>query len=340
MKELKNVEIFAAGTWNGFKFVQEDLEEIANNSNKLLMTGKSKPPVKLGHAKKQILAQDDGQPALGWLENFQVQGKKLLADITNIPDVLFQSFEKGLYKTVSIELKHIQNFGWHSVGLAILGADLPAVKTLNDLKAFLSETNIEPTENFSLVFSEPQISKQSEKVNMSEEKTNLEVEKLKLELERVQAEKTSLENQTKIFQEKERLHSFSVAKENFLSTYQKDVKEGKLIPATLTKIESSINSQQVGFKEGQSLVLDSELMQTVIEGYREAGSLFSEQGQVDSRQEEIKDIEESIIQGVNQVIENTGKNYDDASKVYFSAHPDVAKEYHNHGCKISFEGGY
>ena len=111
-ENIKEVEIFAVGTWKGLKFVAEDLFEIAKNSNKLLARGRHKPPLKLGHDSKQVFDQTDGQPALGWLENFKVKGQKLVADFINVPDILIKAMKKQLFRQVSVELSHIEHTGF------------------------------------------------------------------------------------------------------------------------------------------------------------------------------------------------------------------------------------
>jgi len=94
---INNIEIFGVGTWNGMKFTKEDLEEIAKNTEVLLSDGKHKPPLKLGHSLNQILkGQDDGDPAMGWIENIRVEGKKLLADFARVPNILVSAFKEGI----------------------------------------------------------------------------------------------------------------------------------------------------------------------------------------------------------------------------------------------------
>jgi len=331
MKELLNVEVFAVGTWNGMKFVESDLEEIASNTNKLLSEGKNKPPFKLGHSKKQVLNQNDGQPALGWVENFRTQGKKLIADIKNIPDIVHQAISNKLYKTVSIELKHLQNFGFYAVGLATLGADLPAVKTLGDLELFLSDSD-----DVGLVFSEPTFLNNIQKDNVMPD-DNKEMDSLKAELEAMKKEKILIEAKNQEFKEREKLSKFSDAKEKFLSVYKEDVKAGKLTPATLIKIEQSVDNQLSEFSETEELRLSGALMHEIVGGYKSAG-LFSEQGVGTPQQEEVavtEDVDQIVVDGINKVMANTGKSYSDSSELFFSANPEIAKSYKEFGNKVS-----
>lgn len=131
-KELEGVEVFEAGTWNGGKYTEKDLEEMVKNFGVL------DAPLKIGHDAQQKLA---GQPAVGWITKLYKKGKKLFADIKGVPKVVYELIKKGAYKKRSAELyfnvvdstgKVLNNvFG----GLALLGAELPAINTLGDIAA-------------------------------------------------------------------------------------------------------------------------------------------------------------------------------------------------------------
>lgn len=132
---LKGVEIFAVGTHNGLAFNDSDLDGIVSSFTKLERA--SRVPLKLGHNDEQ-----DGQPAYGWVERVWRDGKKLFADFTDIPKVLFEAIGRKHYKQVSIELlkNYSQSgatFPWVLDAVALLGADIPAVKGLRDLQTLL-----------------------------------------------------------------------------------------------------------------------------------------------------------------------------------------------------------
>lgn len=66
--------------------------------------------------------------------------KKLLADFTDLPSVVYDAIHKGLYKFVSVELlggikADTRVIPWVLDAVALLGADQPAVGTLKDLQA-------------------------------------------------------------------------------------------------------------------------------------------------------------------------------------------------------------
>ena len=65
MAEIKGVEIFAVGTWNGNKITLKTLNDIVQSFDKT--KGFLKPPLKLGHNDEQNLIAKDGLPAAGWV---------------------------------------------------------------------------------------------------------------------------------------------------------------------------------------------------------------------------------------------------------------------------------
>ena len=139
-----DVEAFAAGTWNGDKYTVEDLQDMVRNFQALGDT--VKPPVKLGHNEKQLKdIMQDGQPALGWVKSLKCVKDKIIATLTQVPDIVYQAIRSGRYKRVSSEIywNYKQGgkvFNKVFAGLALLGADIPAVSSLKDLEAYLTQS--------------------------------------------------------------------------------------------------------------------------------------------------------------------------------------------------------
>lgn len=138
-KTIKGVELFAVGKWNGHTITRDVLQAIAAASVKLAAV--LEPPLKLGHNDEQ--AMTDGQPAIGWVDprSVRVDGDKLVADFVDLPDIVYTAILKKLYKKRSIELDRDveykgERYPYVLTGVALLGADLPAVNTLQDLKAY------------------------------------------------------------------------------------------------------------------------------------------------------------------------------------------------------------
>ena len=69
-EEIKGVEIFSTGLWNGDKYTDKDLEDMVESFNAIGKT-RVKPFLKLGHDNKQKLVQSDGLPAAGSLFRFE-----------------------------------------------------------------------------------------------------------------------------------------------------------------------------------------------------------------------------------------------------------------------------
>jgi hypothetical protein len=102
-----------------------------------------KPKVVAGHDGEQPLAIASGYPALGWPTRLWREGAKLLADLADVPQVVADLIARKAYRRISASW-------WPDggkVGIAkaagkpvmrhigLLGADLPAIKTLEDVKA-------------------------------------------------------------------------------------------------------------------------------------------------------------------------------------------------------------
>jgi len=138
-----DAEIFSAGVWNGDKYTTEDLDAMVSAFTAL--GDEVKPPVKLGH-RPSIKAEprEDGQPALGWVSSLKREGEKLIAHLTELPEVVYQAIKKKRYKRVSSEIfwnytSGAEKFKRVLGGVALLGADMPAVRNLKDLEALFGQ---------------------------------------------------------------------------------------------------------------------------------------------------------------------------------------------------------
>lgn len=147
VKEVNNVEIFSTGTWRGNKTItitENDLHEMVNSFNELTtkVTG-FRPFLKLGHTEMQrFFGGESGAPSLGFVSKIWVEGQKVLANFSNVPDALVDLMSKGRYNSVSIEFLPRVQFEGSSFknvlrAVALLGAELPAVKGLKELSANL-----------------------------------------------------------------------------------------------------------------------------------------------------------------------------------------------------------
>ncbi|MCC7575125.1 ChaB family protein [Candidatus Woesearchaeota archaeon] len=144
--ELHDIEVFAVGTWNNTKITEKDIDDIVNGTNEII--DKVKPFVKLGHDDKQKLLQNSGLPAGGWITKLKRKGQKILVDIADVPQKLYELISKGAYKRISSEIlwdytepSTKRKYNKVLSAIAFLGADLPAVTNLEDIAALYSDAN-------------------------------------------------------------------------------------------------------------------------------------------------------------------------------------------------------
>ena len=139
LKEIKGREVFSVGKWNGDVYTEKDLDEMVKAFQ--ATSDKFKPYIKLGHNDKQALL--DGQPSAGWVTNVYRKGKKLFADISDIPDKIYQLVKNKAYPYVSSEVFwniDIEGTKYSRMlaGVALLGSDMPAVTSLDDFISLYS----------------------------------------------------------------------------------------------------------------------------------------------------------------------------------------------------------
>ena len=130
------VEILSVGEWNGRDYTRPELEQLVTNFYRL--RERVKPPLKRGHDD----SSRDGDPAIGWVTGLRLAGDKLVADVDVVAPAMQRAIEQRLYRRVSSEIAvgvklGDQPIGLVLTGLALLGADLPAVDNLADLQTYL-----------------------------------------------------------------------------------------------------------------------------------------------------------------------------------------------------------
>ena len=250
-QELLGVHVFSVGTWKNQKFTAEDLGDIAKNTNALIAAGRHKPPLKLGHSGDVEI----GQPALGWIEGLRAVGDKLYADFKRIPDPVFEAIKTDLYRQVSVEMSYLEEFGWILTAVALLGADLPAVKNLEDLQAYLSahppagQPGAGAGAGSVLVFSlqEPIITGGPSMPDPKQEQ----------EAERLKAREAELN-------ERERKISFKAMFSERKAPVEAQVAAGTLTPAIRDRIVAAWEKKELTFKMGDSLDIPGELLPEIV----------------------------------------------------------------------------
>lgn len=136
--DIKGVEIFAAGDWNGDTYTEADIKELADNfpATKEYL----QPYLKLGHSEDQTLLAEDSLPAAGWISNVYKKGTKLVADFVDMPQKIYDLVKAGAYKRVSSEIffnvtVNGKQYDKALKAVALLGGETPAVQTLEDIYA-------------------------------------------------------------------------------------------------------------------------------------------------------------------------------------------------------------
>jgi hypothetical protein len=244
-----DAEIFASGRWNGMEFEAEDLNLIASAFSALKEV--HKVPLKFGHNDEQPIT--DGQPALGWVEDIWVKGNKLFAKFVDIPNEVYAAMQKKLYRHVSVELDMgVEHKGayytWVLSGVALLGADIPAVNTLADLTTYMSKDELAFKKR--VAFTAINIEQANKESEMDElEKAKAEIARLKAEneakdnsiqtfsKEKADADKELAEFKAKEAQriEAETKAKFAKAKEDIITDLDELVKKQVITPAQREK---------------------------------------------------------------------------------------------------------
>lgn len=194
-KDIMGVEIFAAGEWNGDKYSVDDLDQliVAFNETK----DKLKPYVKLGHGEKQKLLAEDELPAAGWIVNLYREGRKLLADVKNIPKKIYDLIKNKAYARISSEIfTNIRidgkEYPYALKAISLLGGETPAVHNLDDIMALYAQSVKAIVFETEAKVRRYEFSQENLLENKQEEKNMEELEKAKQEIVSLKEENSKL----------------------------------------------------------------------------------------------------------------------------------------------------
>lgn len=330
MKTLNKVEIFAVGVWNGITVTSKILGELANNFTRL--SDVIDVYAKLGHNEEQKVT--DGQPALGWASKVWVEGEKLFATMTDVPDIVAEAIEKKLYKNVSIEAlfdvehKGVQ-YGTVLTAVALLGADMPAVNTLNDLKTYMTANNLAFTSHAtfskkpintnhnsggSTMTPEEQAEFDKLKATNKAQATLITEQAGKFTTQQAEIDKMKSDNATT---------AFTRDKADVEATIEKLVKDKKMLPAQRDKLMEDFTAEtaeQIKF----SISLFENNASTDMGGETSHDKSGEDKDKENFSASDRVDAEASKIVAANPKIP-----YGDAVQSVFSADPKLAEEYAN-----------
>lgn len=138
LASVRGVEIFAAGEHReGVAYSTADLDQMVENFTALADT--LKPPVVIGHEEDQSWLENSGLPSAGRVEKIWRDGGTLKADLADVPQSIARLINGRAYNAVSSEVYDDfegpdgKRHGKTLRRVALLGGDLPQIKTLADL---------------------------------------------------------------------------------------------------------------------------------------------------------------------------------------------------------------
>jgi hypothetical protein len=247
---ISNVPLFRAGVHQGSgpganrEFTTADLDNMVLSFTALGLQGKV--PLKLGHNDDQPMT--DGQPSLGWVNNVRRQGDTLYGDFTDVPDALLAAIKAALYKHVSIELlTNVKDAGttypYVLDGVALLGADIPAVSNLADLQK-LAASRERPALSFSTRVSFSSVSdapltaeqRQARADEARRLQANPELEAARAEIAQLKAERDAANGELTTFKRANIADAQKEYQRGLLADLEAAVRAGKILPATREKL--------------------------------------------------------------------------------------------------------
>lgn len=124
-KNIEGVPIFELGDFksNKGKPYDDDWAERAIKTHNEIKAGDGYvPPVFIGHTK-----DDEEKPASGHFDKLRKAGKKIIADLVQIPSTVYEEIKAGMWPSRSIEAVNTKSEA-RILGLALLGSSTPACK--------------------------------------------------------------------------------------------------------------------------------------------------------------------------------------------------------------------
>jgi hypothetical protein len=347
-KEI-SMEIMAIGKWNGFKFDTNRLKTIAKNFKKLIEV--HSVPLKIGHAEDQIgNTKSEYQHALGWADDVWVTAAgKLMAKFIDVPEVVYKAVQKKLYRKVSVELDFDVKYKGKDLGdvlsgVALLGADIPAVNTINDLQAFFSdsgniagsrkasfctiETDYEHEEDKTMPISKEDFEKLQSQMNTLS--TNFATQQV--QLTELSAENTTLKAENAQFKkdeetrkENEKKEKIKFARESATKILDDGVKEKHITPA-----ERENFSKMLQIEDDEAVQkVDLDLLKSMVgkgSSSFSTSSTAKDNGNAEEKNEMAAD-EEMVVEVSKVRATNPGMSFSAAQSMVFQANPDLARRY-------------
>lgn len=322
------VEVFSVGKWNGLDFTKEDLMLIAAAFTKLKEN--HKVPLKFGHNEEQPFT--DGQPALGWAEDVEVIGDKLVAHLDSIPSVVFNAIENRLYRHVSIELDFgVEHKGEYYPfvlsGIALLGADIPAVNNIGDLTQYMARelksskravfTAIEKT-NRRLDVDIKEMQAKLDALTEQLSSRDSQIADLAKEKAQFERDNTDILSKLKLQEELAQKREFDRKKSDLESNLESLVSESKITPAQREAFMAQ-------YKEDDSTIKMMEENLKVLGMFN--ADKTGEQGSNESKEDEGKTPAQILFERAKKHSAKHDKTFRDSVNAVMEADKDLAREY-------------
>lgn len=321
-----DMEIFAAGNWNGDKFTKEDLEQIVANFEELKST--VKPFLKLGGVNPH--ADLLHQPAIGWVDSLRVNGDRIIATVKDIPKIVFEAINRKLYRRVSSEIyagyRNTEGKVYKFVlrAVAILGSAIPAVSTLEDLTKYLTEQNqSEKVLSFGFDSSD-------HKIIVEEDNSEMEKEQIKeFEDKIAAAEKEAADAKAKLktFEEEQRKTARAASEQGCREFCEEAVKQGRMPPFVRDAIFPKDKPSLIVFAEDNSVTLPFGVLKDFISKVKTID--FSEKGaDHKDKKDEAENAGERVHQRAQALLDaKTVKSYSEAVQKVLAEDQELAAEY-------------
>lgn len=325
-----DAEILAPGKWNDINITLEHMEQAVNNFRAL--GDLIDVPLKFGHNKKQKMT--DGQPALGWVTDIWIKSGRIMARFTDMPKIVYEAIKAKRYKNVSIEgmfdVEHKgKKYGFVLKAVALLGVDMPAVNTLNDLQTYLIAKNDLQFTNLVTFTSISGVHKHStgegtmtpeEEAALRQQLADTRAENITLSAEKTVAEtKAKKSEEDKLSSEKTAL--FTAQKVELTASGEKLVKEGKATPAQRDAVLKDLTAEGV---EGAKATFSTLALAKAVHGLG-----TGEAGQSGNKKDEDKAPDDILHFKTLEFAAKNGCDYDVANDAVMAANPDLAREYVN-----------
>jgi hypothetical protein len=128
---IKDVEIFAAGTWRGIDYSEKDLENMVSHFQTLKADGKLDPVFKINHS-------EDARDQAGWILDVRKEGELLMADIHVTEWEAYDKIQNKTWKKVSSEI-YLPEMAEEEFGIkdhvlrAVAVVSIPKVKSIKGI---------------------------------------------------------------------------------------------------------------------------------------------------------------------------------------------------------------